>query len=162
MDFDEPQRLDVRFQRDRQIAQNSRRAYWRLWRTDGTIGTDADVDSFVLTFQAVLAGVTRVIPAHFSFKTRFLTRDTALSTANLLVGAVFVFRIIDPSDARYWNFLLPGVPDTLFDASGLLDMSNASVTALAQHVINKHTAPTGEYFSQCEGGYRAFARFENQ
>jgi hypothetical protein len=160
MEFEGPQRIDVRFQRDRRIAQNSRRTHLRLWRTDG-VGTDADVDAFVQTFSSVASGITRVIPAHFSLKTRFRTRDVSTSTANLLVGAVFIFRINDPADARYWNFLLPGVPDTLFDASGLI-VSNAATQALAQHVITHHTSPSGEYFVSFEGGYRAFARFENQ
>jgi len=162
----DPNRIDVRYQVYPDSAIGSRRGYLKIWGN----GTDTNIDNFVVTYQTILAGITKAIPAKFAWKTTFPTQETGVSQSNLLVAGVFLFRITDPPNLRFWNVVMPGLDEKYFvehkpgvsKERNKIDHTNANVLAFANWMVAHASTDAGEPLLEFVGGYRGFTRFITQ
>ena len=154
-------RIDTTFRNGAGRKFPSRRTYMSV---NGD-GTEDDIDLFMVEYLNLIREVSGYCELKSSFKVDFSFTEIApnYDTANFLEGAVFIFRIDDPDDMRFWSFLLPGVPLEFFEEDEVtLSMADVSVINLAQFIINNFCTPSNEQFAEFVGGYRGFIRFENQ
>lgn len=158
-------RVSTRFQYSTTHTRGSGRNYLTARHQTGSY-SESDLDGFVGLLSSYYTALSDAVPAAMWARIKFDDTDPLRDRgeSQLVEGAVFVFRVDDPADARYYSFYIPGIPPSspIFRPDELIDGGNPDVVDFVQFILTNFTNVQGDTLASFEGGYRAFSRYDDQ